>query len=730
MNRTFIHGGLTLIAALTMITVLIIGCGDDPASVDDLDLGSRNATEFQEVIDNSGDYVDPTPIEDIGPEVAAGDSLATNGTLWACTTREVDIVDAPEELFLFAESGLIYPGAMMQGSTLDQNPPSPIALPRGSGTIAIDLTTGEGDSTFIDLAEISASRVGNAINDLVRGRTLTPSRIVVNSENVRSKEELQIKMKLSGSGFGFSGAAQFKFRSDKEYTRRLVTLQQVFFKARFDRSLDASDWFAPSVTVEDFEQYAGAGNPPVYVREVTYGRLIYVLIEAVASETEIDSKVNASYSGLTGSGSIVAEQDYVGKLQDVQLTAVVYGGTISGALETAFGAEDYNAFNSSIGAMLGEQQVPGGGLPLSYTMYEVKDDRAVRAKLATKYTLRDCRPVLSSLDDPLVFWNTDAQKCGAGAGGLDPVTVFSASRTEFEVLGQDDLGAGDPWWNGNPCSQHTGCIGGGSVPCPPWTPDWQTGMFRTSGTCQANRATTNENLVEKVADEFDPSGGPALQRVNSDSAPSRIDYLDRTCVGKVIQFHQAPPWYLDTYPDATWAQWGYPAKYARSEMFFDGTALLANTDYTMFLVAQVPNRTYHKTVGCNCDGLNEASNPGGNVIYSSTGDTSFQFRLARTSVGVRHQGTYVGGNAGLDDAWHVYAVRFSQDKGVSVFRDGALLYSNPNVKAPITNFPNARIGAQTAGCVVRFRSAEVYGSAGSDQAIADRTTEIRGNLGI
>jgi len=717
-----------LVVVLTLpLFLLPISCSDD-SSPSDPGPGGSNAAGFQGVIDAAGDYVDPVEQDKIGPEVALGDSSGSDGTLWACTTREVDIVDAPAELFLFDESGRIYPGALMQGGTLDQNPPSPIALPRGSGTIAIDLTTGEGDSTFIDLPEISAARVGNAINDLMRGRSVTPSRIVVKSENVRSSEELQLKMKLSGSGFGFSGAAEFKFRSDREYTRRLVTLQQVFFKARFDRSFDASDWFAPSVTAGDFEQYAGPGNPPVYVREVTYGRLIYILIEAVATEQEIDSKVNASYSGLTGSGSVVAEEDYVGKLQDVQLSAVVYGGTISGSLAATFGAEDYSAFNSSIGAMLGEQQIPGGGLPLSYTLYEVKDDRAVRAKLATQYTLRDCRPVLSSLSDPLVFWNTDTQACGSGAGGGDPVEVYAENRTEFEVLGEPDLpGSGDPWWNGNPCSQHTGCIGG--APCPTWTPDWQTGMFRTSGDCQANRAASNENLVSKVNNAFDPSG-QALQRVNSDSAPTRIDYLDRSCVGKVIQFHDAPAWYLDTYPDATWAKWGYPAKYARSELFFDGTALLANTDYTIFLVVQVPNNTFHKTVGCNCDGLNVSSNPGGAVIYSSSGDTAFQFQIARTYIGVRHQGAWVGGNLGLDDAWHVYAVRFSQDKGISVFRDGALVYSNSAVTTPITSFSNARIGALTQGSVIRFRTAEVYGSAGSDQAIAERTATIRGNFGI
>jgi hypothetical protein len=198
----------------------------------------------------------------------------------------------------------------------------------------------------------------------------------------------------------------------------------------------------------------------------------------------------------------------------------------------------------------------------------------------------------------------------------------------------------------------------------------------------------------------------------------------------VIQFHDAPAHYLDTYPDAGWAKWGYPAKYARSELLFDGTALLANTDYTMFLVVQVPYKSYHKTVGCNCDGLNEATNPGGAVIYGAPGDATFQINISRSYVGVLHKGSWTGGNLGLDDSWHVYAIRFSQEKGISFFRDGVLLRSNAGVKSPITSFPNARLGSVTQGSVVRFRTAEVYGSAGSDQAIADQTTRIRSNLGI
>ena len=151
----------------------------------------------------------------------------------------------------------------------------------------------------------------------------------------------------------------------------------------------------------------------------------------------------------------------------------------------------------------------------------------------------------------------------------------------------------------------------------------------------------------------------------------------------------------------------------------------------MFLVVQVPLNQYHKAVGNYCDGLNQNYNSGGAVIYSSSGDRAFEFHLVKHYVGVRHDGTLVGGNQhGLDDAWHVYAVGFSQEKGVSLFRDGVLLQENTSFRTPITSFPNARTGAFTEGAVIRFRSAEVYGSAGSNQAIAERTTEIRGNLGI
>jgi hypothetical protein len=70
-----------------------------------------------------------------------------------------------------------------------------------------------------------------------------------------------------------------------------------------------------------------------------------------------------------------------------------------------------------------------------------------------------------------------------------------------------------------------------------------------------------------------------LLQVNSDGAPTRIEYLDRSCAGRVIQSHDAPAHYLDNYSDVTWAKWQYSTKYPRSELLPDDNALLANTDY-------------------------------------------------------------------------------------------------------------------------------------------------------
>jgi hypothetical protein len=122
------------------------------------------------------------------------------------------------------------------------------------------------------------------------------------------------------------------------------------------------------------------------------------------------------------------------------------------------------------------------------------------------------------------------------------------------------------------------------------------------------------------------------------------------------------------------------------------------------------------------------------VIYgdSPVGAGSFSFALNGSSIVASHGGSNsVTGSisGGLDNRWHVYAVRFSQGKGLSVFMDGVLLRTNADVTTPVSSFFGARIGCLSPNSVVRFRLAAIYGEAGSDQAILDQTTQIRGELG-
>lgn len=721
------------------LLLLPISCSEDSSPSDPGPIGS-GAADFQAAIDAAGNYVNPVDSEVEGTPTAPADESRPDGTLWVCTEREIDIVTAPEELFLFSESGIVYPGALFQGKTLDRNPPVPINLPRGPGRIAIDLTTGEGETTFQDVPELTAEVVENAINQLVANRTFTPARFVVRTENIRSEEELQVKMRLSGNGYGFSGAASFRFRSDREYTRRLVTIEQVFFKARVARKTNPAEWFASSVTAADLNAFAGPGNPPVYVREMTYGRLVYILVEAEAEQTEIDAKVDATYNGLAGGATVVAEEEYVGRLEGVQLQAVVYGGdTESAALASAFSAQTAAEFNAAIALMVSSKQVPGGGLPLSYNMHDLKNDMTVKTKLATNYTLRDCTPVLTALADPVARWETHIP-----GSVISPVSTFDVNRTEFEILSVVDEGAGDPWYNGNPCSGHTGCVGG--VACPSWTPDWQTGMIRMSGGSQVNRQATNEGLVSEISDALDPTSGPKLFRENDDSAPTLIEYPDRVAVGNVVQFHD---WPYSSYTGGTQLEWDYPSEYYASKLRFDGS-ILEDTEYTLFIALQLPQSLYFKLRGSNCDGLNEvasvintnAYNSGGiHVVYGTT--DSFKLILTPAANG-RHtiyatHGGNVWASADItgvltDSSWHVYAVRFSPRFGMRIYIDGVPFAQNSAITTPIARgaFQGASIGSRSNPqvSVVRFRFASIYHEAGSDEAIKTESLEIRRQLGL
>ena len=162
MKNRVLKAALTpALPALVLVLMLSQGYSDrSPVSPDpEASLG-----RFESVITSGGDF---EAVEE-SENVTAGEPkemLADDGTPWICSTKTVQRTTAPDEYkTLDPNSEIVFPGALVQGSTIADATPEPIAVQRAGGSFSIDLVNGShGVRATVD--EVTQSRVARYSHD-------------------------------------------------------------------------------------------------------------------------------------------------------------------------------------------------------------------------------------------------------------------------------------------------------------------------------------------------------------------------------------------------------------------------------------------------------------------------------------------------------------------------------------------------------------------------------------
>ena len=159
----------------------------------------------------------------------------------------------------------------------------------------------------------------------------------------------------------------------------------------FDAPQGAAGVFDKEVTAEDLMPYAAAGNPPVYVSGVTYGRIFYILFESSASSLDLEAAVKGSYSGPSISGSVAASASWKTTINQSTVKAFGLGGNAELAINAVTGNDQFEKIRTFLvsGANFDKQNP---GVPISYTIRNLTDASQVKLALTTEYTREGLRP--------------------------------------------------------------------------------------------------------------------------------------------------------------------------------------------------------------------------------------------------------------------------------------------------------------------------------------------------
>jgi hypothetical protein len=367
-----------VLSAATLALLCLAACGgDDSPTGPDLDT-------FDAVVDHGGTYEKVEPSEEI-ETVSAAEEMLPDGTIQMCTTERHSIVDAPQDYATFDPNAeVIFPGNLLQGATLGGATPDPIVVDRAPGTITINLVNGS-EVVSADVPEVLYSTVIQAMNDIIADNSgVLPAAFTYSMAEVQSREQMALRMGVNARSVTSDVRARLSLEQDTSYSSYLVELTQRYYTMSFDMPASTDALFADSVTPDDLARYVAPDNPATYISSVTYGRRFYLLIESTETTTEMSAAIRASYDAALAGGSAHLEGRDADTLTNVNVKVFALGGDANLALA---------AFNGDVDAVANFLTEGGDittGVPLSYTVRNVKDNSRVNVKVATEYEVRNC----------------------------------------------------------------------------------------------------------------------------------------------------------------------------------------------------------------------------------------------------------------------------------------------------------------------------------------------------
>lgn len=324
-----------------------------------------------------------------------------------------------ELLALDPTTDVIFPGAMLQGSSIPTGEYIPITIDRAPITLSISLQNLSG-SPVVRIEDPKLSTVREGVKTILDQEVVsaTPAKINFSIEQVYSQEHISLALGANYRSAGSSIESSFDFNSSEYKNRFVLKYLQVYYTIDMDPPENPSDLFNNLSDPSDLGE-----TTPVYVASMAYGRMVLYTIETNRTETDINAAFNATFA--SNDGSVSASHKKV--IDESNIKALVLGGSGGTAANVVKGpAEVYNFIASG-----GNYSKDSPGAPLSYKLRFIKKGTPVaRVVLSTEYQVREC--VFTS---PTYRMSIDYVKCNDCPEVGDP-EIYGELRAQAWVDGK------------------------------------------------------------------------------------------------------------------------------------------------------------------------------------------------------------------------------------------------------------------------------------------------------
>jgi len=282
-------------------------------------------------------------------------------------------------------SATLWPGAVVRGADAEQGQLNPVGVTLAPVTFSVSLENIAGSPVGY-MAEPSLSSFREERNWILsRGVTgATPASLDFQMTQIHSASQLGHALGASVSWPGAGDiAGGFSFDTSEKQTKILVNYTQSYYTIDVDTQERPADFFGPNVTVDDLSSFIAAGNPPLYVQSITYGRRVIFTVESSESAQAVQAALSATYSAANASGEVGAE--HKDTLANSRITAFVLGGSggdAAGLIEGYGGLVEYIKSG-------GDYSPDSPGAPIAYKLSYL-DNIVTHFAFTTDYAQAEC----------------------------------------------------------------------------------------------------------------------------------------------------------------------------------------------------------------------------------------------------------------------------------------------------------------------------------------------------
>jgi hypothetical protein len=400
-----------LLKSILLITLIIsIGCSKDESIADPekeiekesetqsinnyIKALSYNADEILGVEDTGGEAIKKTAGASEEEDVDIyGDNVTTK-----CTTTDYNLKTNFESIAILKPlEGVVYPGALVVGDgNMTRGIPDPLAIDRGPMTIRIDLPgIGEAGNQLIEAPSFTNVDAGidkalewwnaNAYQD----GYVNPASQYSEAKTSHSSKQASIELGLNASWASNEMAAQFNYETTSTKRVAMMSFKQVFYTVTMDFPDNPSDVFGESVSLSKIERTINSEVPPAFVHSVSYGRIIMFRMESNYEMSETEFKGSFEYAAGKRDASGDTEITYQEILENSSITTVVLGGNAKVGAE-AVSAKNFGDLEKIIKGENAVYSRDNPGVPISYTVRYLKDNKLAKMGTSTDYQVVNC----------------------------------------------------------------------------------------------------------------------------------------------------------------------------------------------------------------------------------------------------------------------------------------------------------------------------------------------------